>query len=362
MGTDHNSIVFVVGAGASVEFGLPTGKGLLEELARLGYIGHHSNGNLYGDRLLHDTFSDISTIDSNVAIQSAQVIGKNAPIAPSIDNFLHTRSTDVNLVTVGKIMIARAILEAERKSTLFYDRRNSSEIEFAQGRRAKPGQIKDWDVKPPSQSWLNELFRLLVAERDLLGFVAALRKISFISFNYDRCIEHFLLHAAQQYFSLGSDEVHMVASALNVIYPYGSLGPLFQRELISNTFGKEVDYRELPEVSQNIRTFTEGTDVSVTHLFSRNARLFFLGFGFLPLNMELLYGREKHEIDGIFCTAKGLPSESPPMIESELRNKFLKRRDETSKTALSGHDIAIRDCTASELIFNFSRSISTWLR
>lgn len=53
------------------------------------------------------------------------------------------------------------------------------------------------------------------------------RNISFIFFNYDRCIEFYLWIALQDYFNITSQEAaKLVQTKLKIIHPYGSLGPI----------------------------------------------------------------------------------------------------------------------------------------
>ena len=226
-------------------------------------------------------------------LHASDFIAQNMSIAPSIDNFLHTHGNDPKVVQVGKLLIVRSILDAERKSTLYVrDPNNQDSIDFERGERSREGEEI---VPPPKRSWLGELFRLLVAEKEYADFYKALQNIAFVSFNYDRCIEQYLLYTARQYFRLTPENVADLNSVIEVIHPYGSIGELNVQGGTIRGFGKTVDYRELIDIADGIRTFTEQIveKTERERIFERfhNCQVaIFLGFAFLPLNMKLLFG------------------------------------------------------------------------
>src|SRR5690606_29194855 len=57
--------------------------------------------------------------DPNPLFHAGQAISRGMSQAISIDNFLHTHGHDENIVLMGKLGIAAAILEAERKSKIY---------------------------------------------------------------------------------------------------------------------------------------------------------------------------------------------------------------------------------------------------
>jgi hypothetical protein len=81
----------------------------------------------------------------------------------------------------GKATIVKAVLEAETKSKLYIDRNK--------GQKFYADQVRGtWFVK-----FMYALGRSLPKEdvREIFN------NVSFVIFNYDRCIEHFLWHALQ---------------------------------------------------------------------------------------------------------------------------------------------------------------------
>jgi hypothetical protein len=122
--------VFVIGAGASAEFGLPTGNALKSSIsAKLNIpLDWRYNAGSSDTKILQSlknikptTFTADEHFQSysERLISAARIISNAMPISPSIDNFLHTHNANAEIVTVGKIAIAQCILHAERASNIF---------------------------------------------------------------------------------------------------------------------------------------------------------------------------------------------------------------------------------------------------
>jgi hypothetical protein len=119
--------VFIVGAGASREFGLPTGEELTELISTILSI-KFEEGRLYESEqyrtfealdamLRQDTVAN--NIKGNPYLHAGWAIRDNMFLAPSIDNYLDTHRSDRYIVSTGKVAIATAIQHAEKESILF---------------------------------------------------------------------------------------------------------------------------------------------------------------------------------------------------------------------------------------------------
>lgn len=343
--------MLVVGAGASNEFGLPTGRGLLDKISTLVQLESDDRGSRprFASRELQAEFE---TAGQNLSefgrpnesyiklMKEAIWICGVCRLAPSIDNLLHAHASNKLRVAAGKILIAHAILEAEKNSSLFRD----DEEHFLQ----LFFNLKAISVRPeittisPIRSWLAELFWGLVDQRNFDDFISSLRSITFVTFNYDRCIEHFITNAASLYFDLTTLDVEKVFSSISVIHPYGSLGALEIRGPKALGFGKTKEPIHI--ISNNINTFTEGgrSDALSTELnqaFSGASTVCFLGFGYLPLNMKLLFA-EPYEIATILGTSLGLSKNSKGIVRQFLAEKvkYGKKNGESRTSILAGVD------------------------
>ena len=345
--TERKNVV-VLGAGASKEFGLPTGVELAAQIATIANIRFDDFGHnlVSGD---HNLVTTLKLVDErrgiNPLLHAAWKIRDNMALAPSIDNYLDTHKHDSDIVAFGKIAICNAIQAAEGNSSLFVDTDTINP-------RLRTGELGD--------TWIQGLFKILVSKRDFEGFLAALRNITFISFNYDRCVQQYFSFAARSYFDLSSQGVQDVLSALHIVFPYGSVGDFEFVQDHRTNFGVKNYRASLLSAAEKIRTFTEGSDsetVNEIRIAFENAKVvMFLGFGFLDLNMQLLFQGERFPPSRVLATGKGMSENSRVQLRSELfeifydPNNFRRRRNE--------EQISVIDRTCSDLIFEFHRFLS----
>ncbi|WP_439535470.1 hypothetical protein [Methyloversatilis sp.] len=282
------SLVLVVGAGASKEVNLPIGAELRSRIACALDIRYEDGyRRSSGDGTIDDAFREIVRersplhVDINPFLHCSWRIRDAMPQAISIDNFIDSHRDDERITTCGKLAIARCILAAEAESSLFVNSRDRyPKIDFAA-------------VEP---TWFNSFFQLLTENCQAADIDERLSKISIITFNYDRCIEHYLYGALQNYYGITPDRSAEALANLEIFHPYGSVGPLpWQRRSGGIEYGATVGGRTLIEATKGIRTFTEGIDPATSDVESIRAtlraanRLAFLGFSFHRLNVALLF-------------------------------------------------------------------------
>lgn len=340
----------VVGAGASAEFGLPTGGQLKEKIANLLGIKFEHYDQISGDRLIcaalrwHVSQTKPPSRDINPYLHAAWRICDAMPQARSIDQFIDTHQGDRKLELCGKLAIVRSILEAERNSALFVDPSNRyNALNF--------GRL--------TSTWFTSFFQQVFDNCRVDSLADRLKSLTLIVFNYDRCIEHFLYHALQNYFGVGADEAAELVKQLEVFHPYGTVGALpWQSRDDEIGFGETPSAQELYTLSTKIRTFTEGTDPAQSEIKSiKNAirmshRILFLGFAYHKLNLDLLRpdSPEKPDMAGkrLFGTARDFSVSDASEIASELG----------VLSAVPVQNITIRtDLTCAMLFGEYSRSL-----
>lgn len=338
-------IVFVVGAGASNEFGLPTGDSLKEAIASCVKISDQGYNIRFGDNGFHALIRPLFT-DNEVAnrhVRAARLISDNMVLAPSIDNFVDTHRDRPEVATVAKLAIAKCIIQAEASSALFVDQSNAYNS-------IAPEKVKD--------SWLAELFKALVAQRDFGGFIRILKNIYFISFNYDRCIHQFFFFSAKRYFDLDEQGALSVMTSLNVIYPYGTVGSLRYDDAVRTGYGVfEAEKMRLAALT-NLKTFTEGADSGFSSkaakIIEGADRVFFLGFGYIQLNMKIVLSGGHFCVGGVYGTCKGLSVLARNEVTDQLKAHFFRKRIGDTFLDLDGR-IVIEPITCSQLIWDHSR-------
>jgi len=337
--------VFVLGAGASVEVGFPAGDGLLKQIVDLSNVGFEFNRQTKGDRLFVDALRVLmdegGAVDKlNEHIRACWQLAKSAGQALSIDNVIEALE-DPMVDLVGKIGIARAILNAESKSPQF----------------RRPDEHQDaLSLDRFSDTWLNSFTQLLTEGIKKSSIDSIFDNIQLINFNYDRCIEQYLPYSLSQYYGIGLDESRNLIGSLKIHRPYGSVGklPWQAGEAPSVPFGGG-SAEQLAVVSQQIRTFSEsvndGEELSaIRDAISSADRIIFLGFAFHRQNVELIAESVAVHSE-ILATCLGISNSDQGVIHSELSSAFNMEYTTTER-------IHQEDCTCSNLFRNYWRTIS----
>jgi len=188
----------------------------------------------------------------------------------------------------------------------------------------------------------------------------ALNEITFVSFNYDRCIEQFFVNSALEYFILGNNECQNIVDHLNIIYPYGNVGDMDWSYVGERTFGMQLTADSLILASEGIRTFTEGVaDTAVIEEIRNSLKncdlVLLLGFGFHRLNMNLVFGESTYNIQKVYATGYGNSTSFNDSIRDELMKIF---RQADGRKLKNEKDLQIIHATASELIDEFRRDLT----
>ena len=348
----NKKTLIVVGAGASKEVDLPVGSGLKQRIATILDIRFEfGSRQISGDHIVCDAIrrairrGDQSARDINPHLEAAWRIREAMPQAISIDNFIDAHQGDSKLELCGKLAIVRSILEAERKSLLYFD---------PTGR--KPGL----NYQPLESTWFNAFMQLLTENCRAEQLKERLSLIGLVVFNYDRCLEHFLYHSLQTYYGLDPERAADLVRGIQIFHPYGTVGalPWYKRDH-AVAFGAEPHSDQLVDLASQIKTFTEGTDPEASDVVAiRNALadariVLFLGFAFHRQNLNLIRPHQSSHSNPeevrYFGTAKGISKNDCDVISSELIELGGAKRE----------SIALRnDLTCSQLFQEYWRSLS----
>ena len=120
-------------------------------------------------------------------------------------------------------------------------------------------------------------------------------KLRVITFNYDRSLEHFLFTSLKESYDKKDEDCAEVLSKIPIIHVYGSLGRLHWQPGSGSIvpYGFENRIEHIKKASENIMlldrdgTWTGGFDRAHEVLHDAK-RIYFLGFGFNPTNLERL--------------------------------------------------------------------------
>lgn len=354
--TTPKSLVLIVGAGASKEVNLPVGSELISQISTSlnirfnhGVKAKSGADDIYEAYLLlaqQAKLSPAHTSNINPYLHASRRISEGVQAAISIDNFIHSHRTDETIALCGKLAIASCILKAESNSAL---RVNSNNI------------YNTINISNINTTWFDAFFKKLTEFCDISELPERLLKISIISFNYDRCIEHYLYHMLQIYYGIDQEKSATILQNLDIYHPYGVVGKLpWQSRSDGIAFGSNPSTQQLILLTKQIKTFTEGIDVNnsdillIRDVISKAKRLAFLGFAFHPLNLKLLFSDTKYSAsnfhqNSIYATAYGISISDIQHIKNEL----------VRVAGFQDSSIHLRsDLVCSQIFYEYSRGLA----
>jgi hypothetical protein len=257
--------IFVVGAGAGVPYGMPTGLKLRRDIA-------------YCPIDMPQRYEAGRPSKSGLKDQLAAAV-RCVPESVSIDSLLNSRSDDLG--EIGKFNIASFIATAERNSVYTTLRAPPAEPERTAGNVPRLPLSEDW------LGWINA--RIVELMRAGKG-----SNVAFVTFNYDRLIEIAAAVMLQQMFPSRWQE--LFKEYPRVVHVYGKLSgdPLSTIGDLQRAASSPLPPLDPLRMMAGIRLMEErGGNVDSDLLCARELlreakRIVFLGFGFDPANIEML--------------------------------------------------------------------------
>ena len=241
--------VFVLGAGASFPYGFPLGS----ELKKL-VLQCYKDEKSHAAHLYNTTdFDKAAAIEFITALQYSGL--------SSVDAFLERRP---QFLDIGKATMGIELLIKEGTSDLWKEQEN----------------------------WLTYLYGSMIGSA-LEEF--AENRVSFVTFNYDRVVEHFFHTSLLNAFGKGIEDTAKIVNQIPVIHLHGRLGclPWQNGEGVvpygDPTIDKQVMKTLLNEIKVVHEDITDGRDKEFTRakvLLGEAERVYLLGFGFGARNVE----------------------------------------------------------------------------
>jgi len=337
--------VFVIGAGANTEIGMPSGDELKTKIANILKFTETERGTLSGDdtisyalELYSQTHGLPNVYKLNELINTAMDISKAMPLSISIDNFIDARRGDQEIAFCGKLAIVSTIFEAEYNCALSVINNKIVQDEIAKGfiNTSTIEDAIDAETEMLNRSWYPLLFQKITEGCSIEELADRLNYISFIIFNYDRCFEYFMYLSLIVYYNISHDRAREIVQQLHINHPYGTVGELWN-DMGNLTFGETPNPRQLISLAQNIKTFTESRDQEkdssnrIQYLVERADRIIFLGFAYYEQNLDVLF---KHPgalyvLDGVpisenitcYGTGYGISDNDLDRLRETLRSK-----------------------------------------
>lgn len=349
----NNKVTFIIGAGASKELGIPTGTELKQKISGLlrTLFSGSTERNPPIENAILSAFPEMRYKQNlyDEYTLAARRICTAMPLSISIDNFIDAHQGDAAIELCGKLAITQAILAEEKNSILYINQENrETSIDFSNAKI--------------QNCYLTPLFARLTENCTFENLAARLSSVSFIVFNYDRCIEHFLFHAIQTYYGVTPTESEKMLKNIHIYHPYGSVGPLeWQEKNVRGVpFGAQPNTENFLHIAKDIKTFTEGTNPdsseirSIHYTLELSSHIVFLGFAFHQLNMNLLTPIRKTPAEipkKFFATAYGLSENDSEIIKRSIAS--------LGPTRSTLEHVKIRnDLTCYQLFNEYTRGIS----
>ena len=249
----EKSTVLVLGAGASVAYGYPTGSDLVENIKTK--TNPNQTSVFFDDLLYKYGIKDRKTISKfNEALHLSD--------PPSIDEFLSHRQ---EFIEIGKLLIAMELIPCEYKQSLF-----------------------DREIK--NLSWYKSLYdKLRAPEVKLFNK----NKLSIITFNYDRSLEHYLFTVTKNTYGINDTECSEIVSSIPILHVYGMLDELPWQIEGGRPYGQGATPNQIKQASDRIFILSEDREGSIIfdHAFSLLEKaqvVYFLGFGYHDMNLKRL--------------------------------------------------------------------------
>lgn len=250
--------VFILGAGASMPYGFPSGATLRQRIC----------AEARNDSAMVRTLAVELGLQSRDLHQFSDAFTRS--LQPSIDAFLARRQ---DFSELGKACIAYQLCSRENPGKIF----NAEETDH----------------------WYRELWHAMTL--DLTGpAMLTSNNVRFVTFNYDRSLEYSLHEATKHTFGLDDALARQYWEPIQICHVYGQLGAFRPGSGDGRAFTNTTSNLELQIAASGIRIIPEarGDDTEfemVRSWLDWAERICFLGFGFDELNMKRLGLREVFE-------------------------------------------------------------------
>jgi hypothetical protein len=319
--------VFIVGAGASNEVGVPFGREFIEIIAeKLNYrFKGPSLDPDFGDPEILDVIQqyaqDRQTL--NRYLDGARRIREGILFSRSIDAFIDVHRDDQIIQKLGKLSIAKTILEREQRSYMYIS----------------PPSDSFQDVQRLAKSWFVNLSRGLNEGVRKEEINRIFERAAFVVFNYDRCVEHFLYNNLLKHYGADAVAAKAVMGTLKIYHPYGKVADLPWESAGGIPFGFPANRPNLMQAASQIKTYTERIESddalkTIRGEIAEAETLVFLGFSYQESNMTLLDPGCEGVVRNVFGTSFGISASDVEEIKNQVRR--LVRRNLTEHKVRGG--------------------------
>ena len=245
--------VLILGAGASAPYGFPLGRDLLFKIC---------DQSASTSRTFLKRIYELTPANENDIREFGDSLRDS--MAPSVDRFLESNP---DLIPIGKAAIAQVLIPFEEESNLRRD---------------------------ATQKWYEFLFGLIQTPT---ADEFKENRLSIITYNYDRSLEHFLFIAIKNCYRLSDSEANKLLQSIPIIHLHGQLGSYYFGSDQYRAYRAKIDNSNVQRCIDGIKIIHE--DISdepqftqARTLITQARRVCFLGFGYDKTNVDRLKIKE----------------------------------------------------------------------
>jgi hypothetical protein len=257
----QDKVVFILGAGASVPFGFPTGAELVRKILSVtkSDVPDRLQGLLCEEVCARMGFDRHLMKDLQLTLRHAQV--------GSIDEFL-AQPSHKRFVELGRFLIAAHVLPMENPDRLY---------EVGEG---------------VNRNWYQLLWDHLRTHGSIERLIEEAR-ITFVTFNYDRSLEHYLFSVFRHHFESDSSKIEEFLRR-SIFHVHGMLGAYRKTSGgASRRYSPKHDLEALRKAMEGINIIHEveafPNQSEITRRLEEADRVVFLGFQYHSENIRKLF-------------------------------------------------------------------------
>lgn len=305
----------IVGAGASAELQFPSNAELLARIIQ-GYDFKRTASDTStrdGQLLLRNIYKLAERHNKKVeeVAAAAERLRNACRLGRSIDTVLEQYDHDPLVMACGKLAISFFMGQAEARSNLKDAPRVPGELPLQ-------GKIAEY--------WIYQLGQLITSGVPRSRIGQTLEQITIVNFNYDRSVEHFLPYALVMAYGIDLKEAQQViADKLDIVHPHGAIGrlPWQKGEAPLAEWGVEQPWN-IHAIAAQLKSLNErGADRNALRdirlAVASAKRLVFLGFGFQPQNVDLLFENTLSHNPEVLISTYGMSTGNASTVAQMLR-------------------------------------------
>ncbi|MBF9152537.1 SIR2 family protein [Novosphingobium jiangmenense] len=305
----------IIGAGASAELQFPSNAELLARIIQ-GYDFKRTASDTStrdGQLLLRNIYKLAERLNKKVGdvAAAAERLRNACRLGRSIDTVLEQYDHDPLVLACGKLAITFFMGQAESRSNL-------KDVPRVEGELPLQGKIAEY--------WIYQLGQLITSGVPRSKIGQTLEQLTIINFNYDRSLEHFLPYALVMAYGIELKEAQQViAEKLDIVHPHGSIGrlPWQKGEAPQAEWGVEQPWN-IHAIAAQLKSLNERSsdrnalrDIRLSVASAK--RLVFLGFGFQPQNVDLLFENTLSHNPEVLISTYGMSSGNAATVAQMIR-------------------------------------------